>query len=78
LEIYEVKGKTFGITRKPDLTPFTLEVYRKALAQNIKVYFVTVYFHDHWEISFVIEDFDEKKFRANAGGYYRRSSRLSA
>ncbi len=78
LEIYEVKGKTFGTTRKPDLTPSTLEVYKKALAQNIKVHLVTVHFHDNWEISFAIEDFDEKKFRLNAGGYYRRSPRLSA
>ncbi len=78
LEIYEVKGKTFGITRKPDLTPSALEVYKKARAQKIKVHLVTVHFHDNWGISFVIEDFDEKKFRLNAGGYYRRSPKLFA
>ena len=75
LEIYEVKAKTFGVTRKPDITPASLAVYKQALAQNIKAHFVTVTFHENWEVSFVIEDFNEARFRVNTGGWYRRDSK---
>jgi len=78
LEIYEVKAKSFGINRKPDITPSSLEVYKEALAQNVKVHLVTVSFHDNWQVSFLIEDFDESKFRVNAGGWYRRYQKLAA
>lgn len=78
LEIYEVKAKTFGVNRKPDITTSSLKVYKQALAQNIKVHSVTVTFHDNWEVSFVIGDFDEARFRVNDGGWYRRYPKLSA
>lgn len=78
LEIYEVKAKTSGVTRKPDITTSSLEVYNQALAQGIKVYLVTVTFHDNWEVSFEIADFDEARFRVNDGGWYRRYLKLSA
>jgi hypothetical protein len=78
LEIYEVKAKTYGAKRKPDITTSSLEVYKQALAQNIKVHFVSVTFHDNWEVSFVIENFDEGRFRVNDGGWYRRYQKLSA
>lgn len=72
LEIYEVKAKTFGVSRRSDITSSSLAAYQQALAQNIKVHSVTVTFHDNWEVSFVIEDFDATKFRVNDGGHYRR------
>lgn len=71
LELYEVKARTSGVTRKPDITGPSLEAYQEALAQNIKVHLVTVTFHDNWEISFVIEDFNIEKFRVNCGGRCR-------
>lgn len=77
LEIYEVKAKTEGVTRKRDITGPSLEAYKDAIAQNIKVHAVTVTFHDKWEISFVIEDFDIEKFRVNYGGWYRPSKRAA-
>ncbi|SRR6266481_2930277 len=73
LAIYEVKAKTFGVTRRPDITTSSLRVYEQALAQKIKVYLVTVNFHDDWEVSFSLEEFDKKRFRVNDGGWYRRS-----
>ncbi len=72
LEIYEVKAKTLGVSRRSDITSSSLAAYQGALAQNIKVYSVTVTFHDNWEVSFDIEDFDATKFRVNDGGHYRR------
>lgn len=76
LAIYEVKAKTFGITRRPDITASSLVVYEQALAQKINVHLVTVNFHDDWEISFSIEDFDRKRFRVNEGGGPRRRTSL--
>lgn len=78
LEIYEVKAKTFGINRQPDITTYSLEAYKQALARKIKVYLVTVTFHDNWEVSFLIENFDETRFRENNGGWYKRYPKLSA
>lgn len=72
LVIYEVKARTSGVTRRPDITSSSLAAYRQALAQQIKACFVIVTFHDNWEVSFSIEDFTEEKFRVNNGGYYRK------
>ncbi len=72
LAIYEVKARTPEVTRRPDITSSSLAAYRQALAQQIKVYLIIVTFHDNWEVSFSIEDFDETRFRVNNGGYYRR------
>ena len=72
LMIYEVKARNPGLTRKLDITEITLNAYREALARKITVYLVIVTFHDNWEVSFSIEDFDETRFRVNNGGYYRR------
>ncbi len=78
LEIYEVKAKTFGISRKSDITKSSLEAYKQARANNINVYSITVVFHDNWEVSFEIEEFEETRFRVNDGGWYRRYLKLPA
>ncbi len=78
LKIYEVKSRTRGINRKYDITSMSLDAYRKARALKIKVSLIIVTFHDNWEVSFSEEDFDEKKFKVNEGGWYRRREKRVA
>lgn len=76
LMIYEVKARTFGVTRRPDITATSLAVYKEALAQGIRVDLVTVNFHDDWKVSFSCDEFDETRFRLNEGGWYRRNNKI--
>lgn len=78
LAIYEVKARTPEVTRRPDITSSSLAAYRQAIAQQIKAYLIIVTFHENWEVSFSIEDFDETRFRVNDGGYYRKRYKSAA
>lgn len=72
LKIYEVKSRSIGIKRKPDITNYTYEAFKKAKKLGIQTYLVTVYFRDNWDYSFELKECDPSDFRINDGGHYRR------
>ncbi len=72
LTIYEVKTRNFGVRRRPDLTKKSLNCYLEAEGLGIKIFVITVYFHENWELSFEIKEFNKEDFRENDGGWYRR------
>ncbi len=72
LVLYEVKSRTAGVRRKPDITRSTTDCYREAGKLGIKVMSVTVFFHDDWEISFDVKPYNEEDYRINDGGWYRK------
>jgi hypothetical protein len=69
LVLYEVKSRTAGVRRRPDITRATAECYGQAKELGIRVRSVTVYFHDNWEISFEVKPYDEEDYRINDGGW---------
>lgn len=74
LVVYEVKARTFGVRRRPDITRASLAACQEALKLGIQVFLVMVYFHDAWNISFELHDFDVTLVRVNDGGWYRQRS----
>jgi len=70
--LFEVKARTHGVKRRPDITTETLNTYREAIELGIPVKVAIVEFHDNWNYKIHLKDFDENDFRVNEGGYYRR------
>ena len=72
LEIFEVKAKSEGVKRRPDITSQSLECYEEAKKLGISISLVYVYFLNDWHFSFGIISYKKSLFRENNGGWYRK------
>ena len=72
LGIYEIKSRSEGVTRKPDLTLRSSKCYKEAERLGIKVSFVYVHFLNNWNFRFEVIPYNVNDFKINEGGWYRR------